>query len=319
MAVRYYGAKRDTPDEKDQIKVYKHQEIPQAHVGTEDRTHSKDLSSYVDHVYNQGKLNSCTANALCAAYGQDLKKQESTLHKGYVYFDPSRLFLYYNTRYHEGTTKKDAGASIRDTVQALDREGVCEEKEWRYNIHKFKVQPSPQAYQNAQGNNLSKYERLVQNTDQLRACLNDNCPFVFGFDVYPSFHEAADKGIMPIPSQAEKLQDCHAVVAVGYSDQRKVFVVLNSWGEGWGDNGYFYMPYDVIKDPDVCFDFWKISFACQRGKPRPKDTYTHDVSAGGSGYNLRSYGSGTSSYHGSGARGSSGGGASSYSYRPRRY
>ena len=312
MAVRCYGAKRDSHDARDFSKVYEYQAIPQAYVGTEYRTHSKNLSSYVDHVSDQGQLGSCTANALCAAYGLDLKKQESTLHKGYVYFDPSRLFLYYNTRAYEGTTQEDAGASIRDTVKALNRKGVCKEEEWPYYIYKFRSKPPQQAYEKAQGNNLCKYERLQQNTDQLRACINDNCPFVFGFNVYPSFHKAADEGIMPIPSQAEKLrqlQGRHAVVAVGYSDQSKVFLVLNSWGEGWGSNGYFYMPYDVIKDPGVCFDFWKISFACQRGKPRPKDTHTwQDVSAGGSGYSLGSYGSG--------ACGCSGGGASSYGYRP---
>ena len=53
----------------------------------------------------------------------------------------------------------------------------------------------------------------------------------------------------------------HAVMAVGYDDKNRQVTVLNSWGEDWGDEGYFYMPYDFITDSDVCFDFWKISFA----------------------------------------------------------
>ena len=84
-AVRYYyGAKPDKPDEKDCWKKYEQHEIPSTW------THPKvDLSGYVHHVYDQGKLESCTANALCAAYGMDLVKQSQTT----TDFDPSRLFL----------------------------------------------------------------------------------------------------------------------------------------------------------------------------------------------------------------------------------
>jgi C1A family cysteine protease len=37
-----------------------------------------------------------------------------------------------------------------------------------------------------------------------------------------------------------------------------VIICRNSWGTGWGDEGYFYMPYDFIVDPKQCSDFWSI-------------------------------------------------------------
>ncbi|XP_011403307.1 PREDICTED: uncharacterized protein LOC105312396 [Amphimedon queenslandica] len=266
----YYGAKPDKPDDRDYGKKYHKHEIPFMW------THPNvDLSGYVHHVYDQKDLGSCTANALCAAYGLDLVKQSKTTKGGFSYFDPSRLFLYYNTREREGNRLKDSGASIREALKAMNCNGVCKESDWPYIVKRFKEKPPQSAYAAAVGNNLCKYERLDQDIDQFRACLKDNCPFVFGFNVYGSFDDTKTAGYMPLPSIREQLGEPlgkHAVVAVGYDDSKRYFKLLNSWGSRWGDNGYFYMPYQFIENSSLCFDFWKISFACERGKPRPKDT-----------------------------------------------
>ena len=50
----------------------------------------------------------------------------------------------------------------------------------------------------------------------------------------------------------------HAVVAVGYDDSDRVFICRNSWGEGWGDAGYFYMPYAYLLDNNLSDDFWTV-------------------------------------------------------------
>ena len=179
----------------------------------------------------------------------------------------------------------------------MNRKGVCKESYWPYEIQKFRTRPPSWCYDAAQGNNLCKYERLNQDIDQLKACLRvDNCPFVFGFKVYDSIFAIKQDGKM------SGYVGGHAVVAVGYNDYTKCITVLNSWGEGWGDRGYFYMPYDFITDSNMCFDFWKITFACEKGKPRPKDSIS---TASGGGH--VSYSSGCSSYGASGYGSSSGG------------
>ncbi|HBN08566.1 MAG TPA: hypothetical protein DD435_07915 [Cyanobacteria bacterium UBA8530] len=59
--------------------------------------------------------------------------------------------------------------------------------------------------------------------------------------------DVASTGIMPMPKPSEQVFGGHAVLAVGYDDAKKVLIVRNSWGSGWGDKGYFYMPYDNMK------------------------------------------------------------------------
>ena len=61
-----------------------------------------------------------------------------------------------------------------------------------------------------------------------------------------------------MPNLNEKVLGGHAVMAVGYNDDKKVIIVRNSWGVNWGDNGYFYMPYAFITDKNMCSDFWSI-------------------------------------------------------------
>ena len=266
QVIYYYGARPDSRDDRDLRKVYPPPQVPSCP--------TIDLRRYMNHVYDQGSLSSCTANALCAAYGLDLMKQSLTLSGGYHYFETSRMFVYYNTREYESTVQHDAGATIRDTIKAMKRQGVCKESDWPYLIKEYRTKPPTRCYEAATGNTLCQYERLHQDIDQLRACLNDSCPFVFGFNVYNSFHDYNNQkfGHMSMPTYYERSREPigrHAVLAVGYDDGRKCLIVLNSWGEGWGDRGYFYMPYDFVTDSIMCYDFWKITFACERGTPVP--------------------------------------------------
>jgi GNAT superfamily N-acetyltransferase len=46
-----------------------------------------------------------------------------------------------------------------------------------------------------------------------------------------------------MPSIFKRPVAAHSVVLVGYEEQKKHFIVRNSWGEQWGDKGYGYLRY----------------------------------------------------------------------------
>jgi C1A family cysteine protease len=85
-------------------------------------------------------------------------------------------------------------------------------------------------------------------------------PFAFGFSVYESFESAAvaKTGVVPMPSPDEVILGGHAVLAVGYDDSEQRFIVRNSWGDEWGDGGYFSMPYAFLTERNLSSDFWTI-------------------------------------------------------------
>ena len=212
-----------------------------------------DLRSKCPPVYDQGQLGSCTANALGGAFQFGQKKQ------GIPNWVPSRLFIYYNERVLINTVNSDSGAYIRDGIKTMNKQGVCAEKNWPYDITKFTQKPPAICYSKALTNQVLSYMR-VNNTslNQLQSCIASGFPVVFGFSVYESFRNIGKNGIMPMPAPSEQLLGGHAVMAVGYDDTKHVFIIRNSWGPTWGDKGYFYMPYAYITDTNRCDDFWTI-------------------------------------------------------------
>ena len=70
--------------------------------------------------------------------------------------------------------------------------------------------------------------------------------------------DVANSGIMPMPLPTDSVEGGHAVMAVGYNDSKQWYIIRNSWGAGWGDKGYFYMPYAYMHNTNLCSDFWTI-------------------------------------------------------------
>jgi len=64
-----------------------------------------------------------------------------------------------------------------------------------------------------------------------------------------------------MPKFTERLLGGHAVLAIGYSDAKKLFIVRNSWGTDWGIQGYFMMPYEYLADRYLSDDFWIVKAA----------------------------------------------------------
>ncbi len=215
---------------------------------------SVDLRPKCPPVYDQLQLGSCTANAIAGLF-EFVATKESF---GTVM--PSRLFIYWNERQIEGTVGTDSGAQLRDGIKAVAKLGVCKEADWAYDISKFTDKPGPPCYKEALQSRAIQYLRLSQTPAQLKGCLAQGYPFVFGFTVYTSFMSdaVAKSGVGTLPQAGDTVEGGHAVVAVGYDDSSQTFIIRNSWGESWGMSGYFTFPYAYLTSTDLSSDFWTI-------------------------------------------------------------
>jgi C1A family cysteine protease len=208
-----------------------------------------DLRSKMAPVYDQGQLGSCTAFAVAKGLRESLQRIE-----GEQEVPLSALFQYYETRVRLGSVNQDSGGTITDAVAVLKEVGSAPDSVWSYDIAKFKLKPPAAAYKAAGENKVHETTQLAS-LDDVKSALASGQPVAFGFMVYKSMMSVKGDGVMPMPKPGEKVLGGHAVLAVGYDDTKKQLIVRNSWSEGWGDHGYFYMPYEFVTDENTA-DFW---------------------------------------------------------------
>lgn len=203
-----------------------------------------DLRRYMTEVEDQGEVGSCTANSMAGAY--EYLAMRTLGQSGHV----SRLFIYYNARLLDNSTKEDNGTTLQHCIKSLQEWGTCPEALWPYDPEQVFTEPNDLAY-NAAANFLTKEAEQVEvGLYAMKHCLAEGYPFAFGLPLFDSFFREGNKGI-PMPNPAkEKNLGGHAMLCVGYSDPYQVFVVRNSWGTDWGDRGYCYIPYNYLANPD---------------------------------------------------------------------
>lgn len=260
---RKYGWKPDVPDHRDLLfaaPAVPHQ-LPAL----------VNLRPLITHVYDQGNLGSCTANAIGQAIMMCQKIQKKPV------MVPSRLFIYYNERSMEGDIPQDNGAQIRDGIKSVAAQGACHEVTWPYDIDKFAQKPSDPAYIEAMANQVERYQRISQNSVALmKHCLFDGFPFVLGISVYESFESVAvaNTGNAPLPAPSESMLGGHAIIGVGYNDgpdlhlpngqiwPQNTLLCQNSWGPDWGLRneyaGCFTLPYAYVANENLSDDWWTI-------------------------------------------------------------
>lgn len=229
-----------------------------------------NLREWCSLIEDQKGLGSCTSQAGMGLWEYYQKRAFGD------YINGSRLFLYKTTR-NLMHLVGDTGAYCRTTMGALVLFGVPPEEYWPYTDKKSEFDKEPPAfcYAFAQNYQTVKYFRIdvpgattVDHLKQIKMFLANGFPQMFGFTVYSSIRDVGRDGKIPYPYN-ERAIGGHAMDAVGYDDSMEIknprggkatvgaYLVRNSWGEKWGDNGYGWLPYKYVL-ASLARDFWTI-------------------------------------------------------------
>lgn len=267
-AGRRYGYFRDARDERD---------LPApAFEAAEEVEPLVDLEEFMGPVFDQGQQGSCTANAGCGVR-EYLVRKFPQLEPELGETDPqsvifSRAYLYYAERAFDGDPQQDGGSTGRSACRVMNGKssdiafpGVCLDSTMPYRDSDFQTVPDADQIAEAKKFVAGAYHRL--NPQDVIACLNSGYPVLLGFAVYSSFESGAvaANGFVPLPAPGEPMLGGHEVVIIGHNAGPQVgnwpsntFKVRNSWGEGWGDKGNFYLSDAFVFNPNLAWDFWMI-------------------------------------------------------------
>jgi C1A family cysteine protease len=263
--------------------------------------------SLTSEIINQGLLNSCSACAIAVAAELYLiKDNQPFINENISNIDASQMFIYYNERVLEDKVDLNSPVFIRNGIKSLFKNGICSEVSWPYpettlpknlksimetgtieeitaavektlknnktELHTaISEKPSQAALAQAKKHIINRYCKLTLDNglSDLKLSLSKGFPVIFGIMVPRSFYSTPSSGVFSMPKPDEIRLGGHALLAVGYDEDKQHFIVRNSWGEEFGDKGYCYIPYDFFTgkyqtnqknqtddSQDNAFSFW---------------------------------------------------------------
>jgi len=210
----------------------------------------------VDHfkpkvVLNQDRTSSCTCHAAVHCQYQSHGKLVS----------PRHLYWRIKTDPKYPSSNLDYGAYLRDSMKAMVEEGGADydlapnaetHSEERYiNLFTESLKIQKSAEKNIGGAYV--YPTRAQNSDMIfdaiiKFMYEQKRPVQIGMKWYKEYNGYRKHGIVPV-KWADGKWSGHAMTAVAWKkiDGHMYLGCLNSWGEGWGDNGMIWLPRTYAK------------------------------------------------------------------------
>lgn len=282
--MQHFYARNVTPNHNCQAKpLYQHQCV--SNDWSTPTQKIVDLRSLINSpAIDQGILNSCTGCAISAAVEITLNREDKSFEcDSGMSSDASAMFIYYYERVEENKELENLPVFISDGFDVLIEQGVCCDHYWPYpenhlppelmkvaksgtleeimavageiTQHKaafiekaMAMKPSAKAIKQAQQFTSAKFCKLSidDNLQEVKHALSNQTPVIFGFNVPQALFNLTPEAMMPLPKADEVRIGGHAVCAIGYDDEKQALLIRNSYGVDFGDQGYFYMPYEFI-------------------------------------------------------------------------
>lgn len=214
----------------------------------------KDLSQFFPTPGDQLCQSSCTAWAVAYA----LKTYQERVETGWALNTPRHIFSPAFI-YNQINGGEDGGSHITDAFDLIIRRGAATWSTMPYDGGRkeggrcvsrgdYRRQPSSTAYQEA-ANFRGAAQRRLNSIRDIKGYLVEGIPAVIGMETCDAFDRLRGSNAVYNTFGFPPCEG-HAVTITGYDDNRYggAFRVINSWSTGWGDGGYFWLPYRFFNE-----------------------------------------------------------------------
>lgn len=205
-----------------------------------------DLSPSLPPPGNQGQQGSCVAWTVAYALRsyQAFQHERSSLVVAPGVIDSARVFSPAFV-YNQINNGRNAGTYFGDALNLLQEMGAAPLADMPYNANDFLSQPDSATIASAARYRLLSWKRVnYKDIIEVKSQLNAGYPVMIGAKVDDGFMKAGKDFVWKEVSGEQR--GGHAMLVVGYDNDRHAFRAINSWGTGWGDGGYYWFDYDFF-------------------------------------------------------------------------
>lgn len=204
---------------------------------------SIDLSDDFPVPGNQGQQSSCVGWALSylKTY-QEKAERKWSLNAQNHNFSPA--YIYNQIRLSKSSC--EGGSNFVDGMNLLRREGAATLADFPYDETSCDALPNNFVKQTARQFSIADWRRVnPQDEIEIKTQVASGFPVAIGMTVDESFRHLHGPAIYTGPTAASI--GGHAMVVVGYSDEKSAFKVINSWRTSWGDGGFGWISYAAFR------------------------------------------------------------------------
>lgn len=244
-----------------------------------------DLTGYFPPIGDQGDVGTCTSWAIGYYLKSYLEAKDRGIKPtgGDMQFSPK--FLYWMIE-NDQTSKADCtGSTFEANLDVLQNEGIATLRTVPYedlgpdcSIDSGQIPPAWRS--EASGHLIENYRKINHKSiAELKEYLAKERPVVFGAYCGRNFMKWTDDSVFasdPIKDD-NNMHAMHAMILAGYDDakgENGAFLVVNSWGEAFGDRGRIWVDYNFFVN-----EFTFAAFVAKNKRPadfNPEDTDTYD-------------------------------------------
>jgi C1A family cysteine protease len=227
----------NTPDDETVAEIDTNIDFPPFH----------DLSSLLPQVGSQGKQGSCVAWA-AGYYLKSFQENLEDFNNGEVILDNAMSPAFIYNQIKVGSCAD--GSQIPDALDLILNTGIVSWEEMPYNANECNTLPSEEQNILALENKINSFSYLDGDIlfEQTKAFLLSDKPVVIAISIDNEFFGTIEGNGDAVYKEFNKVDGAHAMLVVGYDDDRNAFKVVNSWGINWGNNGFVWIDYKAFQE-----------------------------------------------------------------------
>ena len=213
---------------------------------------SVDLSGNFPPILSQGGQGSCTA----WASGYYYKSYQEWQEHQWDLTDPNHQFSPAFV-YNQINAGVDGGSNISDAFKVFASLGCATLQDMPYNDDICTLYPDESDFRHSMYYRTEETFALDLHNDlqSVKNTLFNGEPVVISISIYQSFYDIGSHDyVYGLNSMYGNMVGGHAICACGFDDAKPTpdgtgaMKFANSWGSGWGDDGYFWISYEALQN-----------------------------------------------------------------------